>query len=142
MWTDFNVVLMQETFCQEKGINLKNSQIGKKFNWWIADADRNKRRGRPMGGLFIGTDVNLDSKIILKERNIMAINLVIGEEIWIVVNVYLRENKERCYEKLKKIIDENKNHNILIMGGMNATLAEMQMGWIEGEMEQREDVQR
>jgi len=55
---------------------------------------------------------------------VMKMEIDTGSEVIIVISIYMRENRKENYEKLSKIIEENKDRYIIIGGDFNARTAE------------------
>jgi len=90
-------------------------------------ARREKKRGRPKGGMVMAHRKSLITKKIGIEKvtdEVMKMEIDTGNEVIIVISTYMRENRKENYEKIAEIIEENKDRYIIIGGDFNARTAE------------------
>lgn len=91
---------------------------------------RRNRKGRAMGGIILGIrkDIALEIKQAeWKEEGIVTGKVVVGKEKWRIVGVYVREDREKKLEELRKWLEGEEGEEItaIIGGDFNAKTGEM-----------------
>lgn len=79
------------------------------------NAKKDKKKGRPRGGMLTTIKKNIIEENIQWIENetseLIAANFKIGSEDFVIVSVYMREEKNKNYEKMAEITEEYKKCN-------------------------------
>ena len=122
--SQFKVILLVETFIEEKFQIKMEAKLPKGFNWFWTAAVRDKARGRPWGGELIGVARDLKwANEWRDEKNCCnGMDVVIGGATYNFINVYCRNGVKTIRRVIEPILEENINKRIIAVGDWNARL--------------------
>ena len=109
--------------------NEKDTRIAKRLQDYEVKeikAKKENRKGRPKGEMVTAYRNNLQDKNIRTQKineELLKVNVKIETEEFVIISVYIREKRKENYEKMVKIIEENKEKPIFIGGDFNARTA-------------------
>jgi len=93
----WDVVIMMETWMDEKGWERIRGNLPKGHKWKVQIARRKNRKGRACGGMLLGIRKELieEEEEAREEEGRMICRLIVGEEKWRVVGMYVNGGIER-----------------------------------------------
>lgn len=141
---DWNVIVVSETWIDERGWEKIKDRIPKGYNWKVQFAGKKNRKGGAMGGMIMG--VRIDIKMEKEEEVIEREGLVTGK-IWLggwwrIIGVYVNKDLESKLEMLREWIEEKEERVRVVIGGdFNARTGRQsgRVDEIEGGCEERRD---
>ncbi|XP_043280376.1 uncharacterized protein [Venturia canescens] len=107
---NWEVVVLIETWQEEKGAERISGRLPKGYKWKRQWAKRENRRGRAKGGMWIGISERLE---IIEERNweeeeeqgIITGRVKAGEDTWTIVGVYVQGDMGKKIRKMRQWIE-------------------------------------
>jgi len=123
-------ICLNETWIEEKGWSRIKKNLPSTHRWEWETAKRSKKKGRAKGGFIIG--VKRDWGVAGTELKISKGEGVIVSRVkskekdkdLIVIGVYNNENWEIIKERIKEIVEENKDEFIVLGGDFNARIGD------------------
>lgn len=120
----FEVILLLDTWIEEKRAENIKSKLSKKYTWKVLNATRKKQRGRASGGMLIGTrkelNAEIEAQVVNEKSEICKVKLQIEEKKWTIMSVYMGEDNEEMWDKLDGITDKEKE--VIITWDFNARI--------------------
>ena len=117
----WNMVVMVETWVDEKSWESIKGKLPKEFRWEKQVAKRRNRKKRPMGGIMIGIKEEKERVKVIrveeKGEGVMAVDLRIGGEGWRMVGVYANGDIERKMEILGEWLEGQEEDKWTLIGG-------------------------
>lgn len=135
---EFDMIGMVETWIDEKRWNGIKEHMPEEFIWKCEYTKKDKsygrnhyrykernhgRRGRKDKGRYRGYTIQI------REYTIQIRRVVLGEESWKMVTVYNGKDTKETMRKIKKLIPEEKEGNLVIGGDFNARIGERTIIW-------------
>ena len=123
-----DIVGLSETWT-EKG---RDKTIkGKLRNHMVIEkmATRKKKKGRAIGGMLMAVNNKLEWRTIGEEneeqenKEVIAGEVKVGNRKWIIISVYMNEQKEVNWERIENILENNPGAPVIIGGDFNARTA-------------------
>lgn len=124
---NFDIVILTETWARERSEEMLKDVMPDTYDWLFLEAKKAKegKKGRPSGGLVIGSKKALKGKLEVNEYEnglIGKVKFHIGMEEWVWAGVYVRSNTKTIWEKIEGTI--GKKERIVIAGDFNARIEE------------------
>lgn len=119
---DFEVIILVETFVEEKNYQKIENALPNAYNWTWMKAERSKIRGRASGGMIYGIKQVHSSKDHWQD----ATNWTAGATVMIggakidIMGVYNRTGVAQLKTNLSKRLEASKGRSCLLMGDWNA----------------------
>lgn len=121
---EWDVIILSETWTDEKGWEKIRGKLPKDFVWGVRKAVRKGKRGRAIGGLVMGIrkEVKEQEEGIISDREGMIEGKVkVGNEKWRIIGVYVNKNMEESLNNMEQWMEENREgYKMLIGGDFNA----------------------
>lgn len=145
---NYDMVILQETWAEEKNKKQWKKLLNSKFEWFILEATRNKSKGRAKGGQFIGIKKELKYKnsFVRWEGGVIIEGLKIESSTQIIkkyniVTIYNNVGLDKIIDRFKLIINqlEEKNEGIIVYGDWNVRIGESQGYMKEGVLERKSE---
>ena len=121
----WDVVMMSETWLDEKNWLTMKSFLPKGYMWRMQEAKKEQAKGRAMGGMVsgvrreLGAEEKKDREGEEKERS-MVRRVKIRKEIMAVVFMYRRRGEEEGWNIIKRWTERKGNGLVLIARDLNA----------------------
>lgn len=126
--SEFEVILLVETFVESKNEIKMQNMLPKKYNWMWTPANRDLTRGRPWGGALIGVKegVEIESHWSDEKLSCSGVNIRLpsGKE-YSLLNIYNRKGIKTIQQKVSMQIEDNKEKKCIALGDWNAKIGEM-----------------
>ncbi|KYN06857.1 hypothetical protein ALC62_02241 [Cyphomyrmex costatus] len=92
------------------------------WRWKCQLARREKKKGRAMGGIIMGVRKEIEERNGSEEdvEGIQQREVTIDKERWRIITVYNREGSKDELDRLRKVLREREEGNMLIAGDFNA----------------------
>ncbi|KYN38116.1 hypothetical protein ALC56_07516 [Trachymyrmex septentrionalis] len=121
---DFDVIGLSETWVEEAGWGKIKEKMPDGWRWKCQPARREKKRGRAMGGIITGIRKEIEERSRSEEEveGIQQREVVVDEERWRIVTVYNKEGSKEELDRLKEMIGEREEENMIIVGDFNARI--------------------
>jgi len=140
----WDVVVLMETWLDEKGWERIRGRLPKGYKWKVQIARKRNRKGRACGGMLLGIRKELieEEEEAGEEEGRMVCKIKIGEEKWRIVGMYVNGEIERRLESIRDWIEVKDDEVKTIIGGdFNARTGE-EGGWIIEEDQEEETKSR
>lgn len=122
--TDWDVIVMMETWMEEKGWSKVKNCLPDGFTWSMQLAKRENKKGRAKGGMIVGIKKELrkgSEWIKWKEKGLVEVTINMNGEIWNIIGIYINNDIERKLECLDEWTEkEQEGKKISIGGDFNA----------------------
>lgn len=113
----WDVIDLVETWVEKEEWERWKGKVPGEFKWTIQGANKEGRRGRAKGGIWIEIRRRLEgNEGEVEEEGLMIKELKWGEK-WKVGTVYIRERWGRVLGRLKGKVEEKKGEKGWILGG-------------------------
>ncbi|XP_018343269.1 PREDICTED: uncharacterized protein LOC108749206 [Trachymyrmex septentrionalis] len=121
---DFDVIGLSETWVEEAGWGKIKEKMPDGWRWKCQPARREKKRGRAMGGIITGIRKEIEERSRSEEEveGIQQREVVVDEERWRIVTLYNKEGSKEELDRLKEMIGEREEENMIIVGDFNARI--------------------
>lgn len=135
----FDIITLTETWIENKQINAMENKLDMNYNWKWIEAVREKARGRPAGGLLVGTRNGIETSGFKgNSKGCWAAIKVKLNNKWI--NIFSVYNNTKSGELRKELEDELEEARLrgedsILGGDLNARIGTM--GSLEEEEEER-----
>lgn len=123
---DFDIVVLMETFVEEKDCDKVSDDLPPTHNWTWLPAQRENVRGRAIAGLTIGHSRQIKTRnlTVHPKEWIMSMDLEIDDKWLTLIGVYNRKGMNRSTKNcIQDIIDKNPTRTI-IAGDWNARIGQ------------------
>lgn len=123
----FNIIILAETFTEEKNINKCEDNLPKGYKWYWTPANRDLQLGRGWGGLLIGVKNGITSANFWSNQTdcLCGIDLKINEQDYNILGVYCRTGVKSIQDTVLNYLDRNKSKKCIIVGDWNARIGEL-----------------
>lgn len=124
--SSFSIILLVETFTEERNVKQMEASLPKKFNWFWSFAVREKVRGRPWGGQLIGVAKDIKYSNYWQDiRNCCnGIEVTMNRVKYIITNVYTRYGVRSMKKILNERLENQRDQNHIVLGDWNARVGE------------------
>lgn len=131
-----DIIILAETWAEEKLAELWKSMSPKDFKWATQYAEKEYTKGRAKGGLLTGIRKEIEGEIKMKEEGICELTFKWAGEPWKVIGVYNRGGDPLMLEKIDNSTNEKEERNFLLCGDFNARTGKQGMGeWLHDEVD-------
>lgn len=128
---DWDVVVMSETWVDEKGWGKIKSRLPDGYVWESQPAFKRNRKGRAIGGMVMGIRkevIERELKIESGKEGVMVGRVIQGKEKWRIVGVYASGGIEKTLQNIGQWVEGKEEDIKTIIGGdLNA-----RTGWEGG----------
>lgn len=109
--TNYDVIILAETFIDEKQKDKANELLPTSHNWTWLLATRENRKGRAMGGLLMGVrkSIKEGKEWINRDQQIIAKEIEIHGNKHIVIALYNRSGLNILKNQLQEYIEKQPN---------------------------------
>ena len=120
--SSFSIILLVETFIEEKNAKFVESSLPKKFKWFWSFAVREKARGRPWGGQLIGVAKDISHANYWQDRRncCNGIEVILEGGKYNITNVYNRNGVRNIRKMLSEHWENHRNQKCIVLGDWNA----------------------
>jgi len=131
-------ICLNEPWVEEKGWSRIKKNLPSTHRWEWETAKRNKKKGRAKGGFIIGVRKDWGvpgTELKVNKGEGIIVSRVKSKEKdkdLIVIGVYNNEDWEAMEERIKEIVEENKDKFIVLGGDFNARIGDGEndeVGW-------------
>lgn len=135
---EYSIIILQETWVEEKAIGGVISRLSDKYEWSSKMASREKGRGRAKGGQLVGIKKeDLKMKVTEWKYGLILEGDIGGRELRII-SVYNNEGMRETKKEIEALILETvkKSQRLLIVGDWNARIGKEQGSGLQDDEEE------
>jgi len=134
----WEVVVMTETWIEEKDWERLKEKLPKEFVWKLQMAKRRNRKGRAIGGILLGVKKNLTMVGVEEEgeEGRIVCKIKMEEEMWRIVGLYVNGDMEKKLEGIMEWMEEGEEGIKTIIGGDFNARTGLEGGWRGEESEE------
>lgn len=120
----FHIILLVETFTEEKNKNYIEKKLPKNYRWFWSYANRDKERGRPWGGQLIGVRKELNTSKPWEDNPncCNGVDVEINGSTYNITNIYNRRGIKKIEKTVTDRMEENAEKKCIAFGDLNARI--------------------
>lgn len=124
----FNVIILLETWVEEKQWEQIKNILDKNYRWKVQYAVKKNIKGRAMGGIISGVkrhlnEVEIDDIVNNDTIGLIGRKIVVKDHVWNIMGVYINGNMSEITNEIDRRIEgKNENEKIIVGGDWNARI--------------------